>query len=328
MVLYAATQWFQNRRTDSIRWANAAAREARRSDAKDALAQAYKLLDLAYKENGEVEKAVYGDRALKLYEELGDLKSQANILNNQGILAHEFSDWDGSLALFRRSLEIFETIGDRANAVLAKANIAEVLTEQGRIDEAEPLLREAIRVWRGQGADADVADARRELAKLLARRGEFDAAAELFDIALDEQIRTGRAGEELGTAVGLCELQVLRGDGADATVAINAAMKRARSVEGGSVFLPKLHRLRAWALLQAGDDGAAGAELAAAMSDARDRGDRFECALLADALIALRTKAGANSSDLAADRAADMGKLGIVMTPSFPAVARVAAAVG
>jgi predicted ATPase/class 3 adenylate cyclase len=327
MVLYAETRYYQNHRTESIRWANAAAQEARRSDAKDALAQAYKLLDIAYKENGELEKAVYGDRALKLYDELGDYKSQANILNNQGILAHEFSDWDGSLALFKRSLEMFETIGDRANAVLAKSNIAEVLTEQGRLDEAEPLLREAIRVWRGQGADADVADARRELAKLLARRGEFDVAAELFDTALDEQIRTGRAGEELGTAVGMCELRVLRAEGAEATQAIDAAMKQANLIEGGSVFVPKLHRLRAWALLQAGDDKAAGAELAAAMADARSRGDRFECVLLADALIALRTKAGADIGDLAADRAADMGKLGIVMTPSFPAVARVAAAV-
>jgi hypothetical protein len=63
------------------------------------------------------------------------------------------------------------------------------------------------------------------------------------------------------------------------------------------------------------------------MADARSRGDRFECVLLADALIALRTKAGADIGDLAADRAADMGKLGIVMTPSFPAVARNVAAV-
>ena len=103
-------------------------------------------------------------------------------------------------------------------------------------------------------------------------------------------------------------------------MAIDEAMKQAGSVEGGSVFVPMLRRLRGWALLQAGDDKAAGSELAAAMSDARDRGDRFECVLLADALIALRTKGGAETSDLAADRAADMGKLGVVMTPSFPAV--------
>jgi tetratricopeptide (TPR) repeat protein len=286
MVVFAGTRWLQNRRTDSIRWSELAAREARRSDAKDALAQAYKLLDLAYMENGEAEKAVYADRALKLYEELGNLRDQAHILNNQGILAHERSDWDGALALQQRSLAILETIGDRSNAVLAKYNIAEILTDQGRLDEAEPLLREAIRVWRGQGAEADVADARRELAKLLARRGEFEVAAELLESALEEQIRTGRAGEELGTAVRMCELQVLRCD-ADAISAIEKARKQTGSVEGGTVFVPMLRRLLAWALIQSGEDASAGAELSAAMSDARGRGDRFECMLLADALIAL-----------------------------------------
>ena len=73
--------------------AKSAEEEASRTDAKDALAQAYKLLDLAYKENGQIDKAVYSADALALYEELDDLTNQALILNNLGILAQERSRW-------------------------------------------------------------------------------------------------------------------------------------------------------------------------------------------------------------------------------------------
>ena len=56
--------------------------EAKRGDAKDALAEAYKVLDLAYLENGEIEKATHSGEALAIYEEFGDLRNQALVLNN------------------------------------------------------------------------------------------------------------------------------------------------------------------------------------------------------------------------------------------------------
>src|SRR5919198_114622 len=160
MVIQSGTRYFQNRRAESIRWARSAEREARQADAKDALADAYKLLDLALKESGQIDKAIYSEQALKLYEELDDLRSQGIVLNNLGIIAQERSRWDDALALYRRFLEITELTGNRQNASLAKYNIAEILSDQGRLDEAETLLREVIRVWRASGADADVAEAR------------------------------------------------------------------------------------------------------------------------------------------------------------------------
>ena len=92
---------------------------------------------------------MYSDRALALYEELGDLRNQALILNNLGLLAQERSDWDEALDCISGRSTSWNT-GDRANACLAKYNIAEILSDQGRLDEAETLLREVIRVWRSQ----------------------------------------------------------------------------------------------------------------------------------------------------------------------------------
>ena len=142
MVINAEHPFLQNRRAEAIEWATAGRGGARQADAKDALAQAYKTLDMALKENGQAEKAVYSARALELYEELGDLRNQALILNNLGILAQERSSWD----------EALDSIGGRSRSwsgpaivrtsSLAKYNIAEILSDQGRQDEAEALLRE------------------------------------------------------------------------------------------------------------------------------------------------------------------------------------------
>ena len=323
MLINAATTFFQNRRSESISWSRRAEREARRAGAKDALAEAYKLLDNAYKENGEIEKAVYSDRALRLYEELGDLRSQALILNNQGVFAQELSDWDKASELYRRALDIFDTVGDTANASLAKYNIAEILSDQGRYDEVEPLLREVLRVWRGQGAEADVAAARRELGKLFARRGEFETAGEMLRLAIEEQERTGQVGELLATTMRICELEVLRGEGAAAVQHIDAALRTAAHTEGGSVLEPILTRLRGWALAQGGRTDEARTELEAALRAAEDRGDRYECLLVADALITIGGSR-IDQAQLLHDRRLNMEKLGVIVTPSFPLVSSAA----
>jgi class 3 adenylate cyclase/tetratricopeptide (TPR) repeat protein len=317
-VINAGTRYFQNRQSDAISWAKRAEAEARRSDAKDALAQAYKLLDLSYKENGEIEKAVYSARALRLYEELGDLTNQALVLNNQGIIAQELSRWDEALDLYRRSLEIMDRIGNRAGASLAKYNVAEILGDQGHLDEAEALLREVLRVWRAQGADADVADARRELGKVLTRRGEFEASREQLDLALEGQVRDGRTYEALATTARLLELDVALGSGPEALSRIEEAVANAPRVEGGSVFAPALARLRGAALIQAGrlDEGAA--ELRTALEAARKRGDAHETTLLLDVLVRLGDRAGLGAYTASAELGEVRTRLGITTLLELP----------
>ena len=317
MIVMAGTRLFQNRRIESIRLAREAEREAERADAKDALADAYRLLDLALKENGEIDKAVYSGQALALYEELGDLRGQAIVLNNLGLIAQELSDWDKALELYGRVLEIMDMIGDRANVSIAKYNVAEILDDQGRLDEAEVLLREVLRVWRASGNEADAAEARRELGKLFARRGEFDTARELLEAAHAEQTHDGKPGEALATAVRLSELEVMAGE-STALARIETTAHVAKRTEGGSVFLPMLNRLEGWALAQAGQLQAGEARLAEALASARSRGDAYETALNLDAICVVGPPLGVDVTRLAAERAEYMEKLGIVRMPSFP----------
>ena len=318
MVARAGVRFFQNQRVKAIRWARLAEKEAKRSGARDALAQAYKTLDVAFKENGQLDKAIYSPKALEIYEELGDLRNQAIILNNLGAQAQDRSDWDEARELYERSLMLFERMGDRTTAGLAKFNIGQIMSDQGRYEEAEPLLREVLRVWRAAGADADVAEARRELGKIFARTDRLEAAAAILDEARTEQLATGQQGEVLSTDVRRIEVRLFARETDEALALIDQASDLARSTDGGAMFVPMLERLRGWALLQVGRTIEATAILERAIADAQRRGDDHEHALTLDALIAVGSAACQPTRELERERALLTKKLGIVAIPSFP----------
>jgi class 3 adenylate cyclase/tetratricopeptide (TPR) repeat protein len=317
LVPIAAVKYFQNKRVESIEWCERAIKEAKRGGAKDALAEAYKVLDLAYLENGEIDKATHSEDALAIYEELGDLRNQALILNNQGLIAHDASRWDDSRALYSRGLAIAEQIGDRSLGALMKYNLSEILIDQGRYDEAEPLIREVIRLWRASGAEGDVAEGQRELARLLARRGEIEDARPLLDSARAYQAQTGKHGEVLRTDARIAELLLIAGEAADALAVLDGADHLAATTDGGSVLEPTLARLRGWAYLQAGrpDEAARAFDTAVALS--RRREEALEEALALDGLVALGYRAGRRQPEVELARANLFARLGIIHAPPF-----------
>jgi class 3 adenylate cyclase/predicted ATPase len=317
MVQLAVAKFLQNRRVESIGWCRRAVQEAKRGRARDALATAYKILDGALLENGEIEKAKYSSRALAIYEELGDLRNQSITLNNMGLIAHDRSHWDESRQTYERALGLAEVIGDRSTAALIKYNISEILIDQGRLDEAAPLIREVIRVWRASGAEADVAEANRELAKLLSRRGDYETARRLLDAARAEQVHTGKDGEILRTDVRIAEILVIAGQGRDALSVIEAAARRAEATDGGSTVLPMLARLRGLAMMQRGDRKAAEASLLNALRTGRRRADIYETALALDGLVAIGREAGRDITALESERQTLFDQLGIVWTPEI-----------
>ena len=179
------------------------------------------------------------------------------------------------------------------------------------------MLREVIRVWRASGADADVAEARRELGKLFARRAEFEVARQLFEAAQEEQVKGDQPGEALATAVRICELEVLAGAPV-ALAKIETAVQTATRTEGGSVFVPMLRRLEAYALIQAGEWAAGEQRLDDALRAARKRGDVFETALLTDGFNKVKHHRGEDATELVSECQRQIAQLGIVRMPSFP----------
>jgi class 3 adenylate cyclase/tetratricopeptide (TPR) repeat protein len=318
MVPIAAVKYFQNRRVESIAWCQRAIAEARRGHARDALAEAYKLLDLAYLENGQIEQARYSRLALAIYEELGDLRNQALVLNNTGLLAQEAAQWDEARSLFEQALALSEQIGDRGMGALMQYNMSEILIDQGRYDEAEPLIRGAIRLWRASGADGDVAEGQRELARLLARRGELATARPLLEEARAFQVRTGKPGEVLRTDAWLAELLLLAGETDEAMAVLERANALLASTDGGVVMRPTLARLRGWGLLQLGRLEEAGDSLEEALQASKRRSDVREEALTLDAMLTLVRLVAHAPAELEQARHDRFEQLGIVEPPHFP----------
>jgi class 3 adenylate cyclase/tetratricopeptide (TPR) repeat protein len=327
MVEVAAIRFLQNRRVESISWCKRAIPEAKRGGAKDAEAQALKVLDGALIENGEVWKARYSGRALELFREIGDLRNQVLVLNNLGVIAHERANWDRSREFFFEALELADEIGDRSLGALAKFNVSDILIDQGRYDDAEPVLREAIRVWRASGADADVAEGQRERALLMMRRrapGDMDEASQLLEAARGEQTSAGKLGEVLITDSRRAELEVLAGRPASALAIADRGLVEAERTDGGSLVVPRLERTRGWALLQSGRPKEAAKAFARAERLARKGEDIYELAQALDGIVEVRRSTSRAWETAAAERDAIYKRLGIIAPVQVPTTSEVA----
>ena len=316
---YGAVRYRQNRFGEAIEWCLRAEQEAIAARAKEALAHAYQIHDLALLARGQTASATFGPRALAIYEELGDLWQQAATLNNMGQTAYQRSDWNASRDLTERARALWLTTGDRWAASFATFNIGEMLSDQGRYSEAEPLLREALRVWKASGAETDVADAERELGKLLARQGCFLEARSLLESARATHARHGQHGEVLATRSRLAEALVLEHRGDEAGPLADELLRQSATAEGGSAFAPLLQRVRGWALLQSGRTEEAAAAFETALQLARARSALYEVGLSLEGLLALDGRLdGEETRALALERDEIFARLGVVATPAIP----------
>ena len=83
--------------------------------------------------------------ALRLFEELGDVRGVANVRWGMGNMKY-FNDRDDSgLADFSAALEGFREAGDRTMEAWSQHMVGGALLREGRRDEARPLLRHALR---------------------------------------------------------------------------------------------------------------------------------------------------------------------------------------
>ena len=183
MASYATVRQIQRRPVDAIEWAWKAVAEAERcaDAAKEAEAAAYYILDWAHVALGREDEAVYGERALEIYQQTGNKKRIGAVLNHLAMRSYLGGRWDDCLALADRARDATNAIGDRWSAAAVGYNIGETLADQGRYDEAEPVVREAMSVWSEDGASSDAAEAASLLGRILTNMGRFDEAQALLD---------------------------------------------------------------------------------------------------------------------------------------------------
>jgi tetratricopeptide (TPR) repeat protein len=323
-LAYAGVRYRQARFREVAHLARRAAEAAERLGDRRALAHAFYLLDMAYSALGRPERHEYRGRALPVFEEIGDLVGQANVLNNLGIAAYYEGRWEESLDLYRRSQDARERCGDVVGAAVQANNIAEILSDQGLLEEAEPLFREALASFADAGYELGVASVTGNLGRVAARAGRFDEAMALFDDALERFESMSAGSFVLETHIRRVECLVLAGRCADAL--IEADQAHAHGGPSDDLSEAALARLRAWALLGCGQPGEAGrsVDAAVALAGAADAPFELALALRARAAMAPAMDPSSGRADTAETDGRQAGellaRLGVVHLPELPMV--------
>lgn len=252
--------------------------EAEASGELDALARAYTKIDEAYQILGMRDEAVHEERALEIYEQLGDLSGITLLAINLGVQAYSDGRWDDAIAMYAKAQEVSRRSGDVSAEGAAAANLGEVLISRGRLDEAETVLQEARRVLRGQKVIGFALFAETQLGRLLLERGDHQSAIEALTRVIDEAKRVGQSFFAVDASVHLADACTRSGDPGRALETIEESS--AMAGEDAVLYEVPFDRLRAEALIAMGRPDGALARIESALASAREQRLVYEQALL------------------------------------------------
>ena len=318
---HAHVRALQGRYAEAERWCRRVIDEVG-SNAKNALAHAYFVLDFVYLDQGRVQDAVYSPTSLAIYEELEDLAMQGFVLNNMGTDAYFRGRWDEAIQLYERGRAIQLRLGDADGAALGTNNIGEIRSDQGRLSEAEQLFGEVLRLSRAEGHQSLMAFALSNLGRVASRLGRYDDSSELLEQARALFHQIDERAQVLETKARIAELDVLRGDWEQALSSSAETLNAVEAAAGDGTQTPMLHRIRGYALMQAGRLGEAGDALDESLRVGRLREARFEIALTLEALARLAELRGTSPDpELRAESRSILGRLGVESLPEVPLAA-------
>lgn len=293
---------------------------AEQAGARDQLARALSVLDVCHSTLGDREKAAaYRAEGLALFEELGDLRGQGQLLSSAGVDAYYQGRWNDALDAYQRARAVYERTGIVVDMATSANNSAEILSDQGRMDEAIPLFEEAIAVWRAARFTLGVALATANLGRAAARAGRCGEARPLIEEALQTFRSMGAGDYVLRAQAMIVEAHVFEGGSGPALALCDEVFEQVEAMSGMPDLLAGFHRLRGYAALQAGHIVLAQDSLDEALFQATNAGLPFEEALALEALSREAQVTGRKQNeDLGARAQSIFEALGVVRTPSVP----------
>jgi class 3 adenylate cyclase/tetratricopeptide (TPR) repeat protein len=269
----------QGRTNEAMRWCERAIAEAEAVGEREALGNALFLLAWTRMNAGTFGQDDLLERALAIFEELGDLKRQGDVLQAHGALAYWEGRWSEAVELYERGSDRSTRAGDTVGAAVAKTNMAEVLSDQGRLDEALALSRDALRVFRATGYVEQIAYLGGLLGRALSRAGSHDEAAASFAEGLQLAGDGGDQRQEVAILAFQAEDALRREAPEEAAMLVDRARVVAAGVGGPGIHEPLVERVRGHALSSLGDHEGARAAIEKSLAAAASTGSDYERAL-------------------------------------------------
>jgi class 3 adenylate cyclase/tetratricopeptide (TPR) repeat protein len=311
-LAYAGVRLRQGNFADCVEWCKQVTAEADFAEDLAALAHAYYLSHLAYTSIGSPEKEHLRGLALPIYEDLGDLLGQANVLNNLGIDAYYDGRWHEALDLYERSRRLRERIGDVVGAATITNNIGEIEADQGRLESAERSFRESLDVFESSGYRYMAHMATGNLGTVAAHSGRADDGRALLLDALKGFQEIGAASWVLETQAKLAECDVLAGDSAAALERAKQALDAIGETGADPRIRAMLQRVRSHALMQQGDLIGAEAAIEESVLVARGAHALYQLAQSLETRARLRQARGVDAAADDEEAAGLFEQLGVV----------------
>jgi class 3 adenylate cyclase/tetratricopeptide (TPR) repeat protein len=296
----------------ALGWCNRAIAAAEAAGNLAAEAHARRITDWALHDLGQLDDDVHSRRALALYEELGDLRGQAKVLNNLAATAYWKGDWTLTMVYLERSSAVIERTGDEVTKAFTTLNVAEVLLDQGRADEALGLLDGAVRTLRAAGDRTGTMVAKIALGRGAAQSGRFEEAALHLQEAREESESLGAQYFAFLASARMAECQLLSGEEHGALALADRLVAAGVAVPGGDECIPLLHRVRGVALYRHGDEGLGAAAFNQSLDAARSLGFNYDTALTLRAMSAFDSS---RREELLAESDALLTPLGVADPP-------------
>jgi len=300
----------QEKPEDALRVATEAAAVAEASGNREALASAYVRIDWANLFLGRPDEAVYGEKALAIYKELGDLGAQAIVISNEGFAAYFDGRWDEAVRLYEEGREAFRRAGNAVHAAHGASNIGEVLVNQERFDEAEPLLRDSIRVLQASDFLDGVAFGSIQLGRALTGLSRLEEAEAVLQEALDQARSMGITSmSATDAATFLAECMLAQGDAQGALKILNESAP----ADGGDFVWQGavVARVRGAVLAALNREDEAMDALEAGLAEARERDLAYEQGLL----LRLKSEIDPSDAEAAQEAKALLDRLGVGRQP-------------
>jgi class 3 adenylate cyclase/tetratricopeptide (TPR) repeat protein len=273
----------------AVRWCTLAAEAAESVGDKAVLADALRVMDWAAMDLGTLDRPDNLERALALFEELGDLAGTGGVLNMLGGFAYYKGDWEQASALYLRAQVTVRRTGNAVMDAFYVFNLGEIARDQGHLEEAERALTSALRTWRAAGYRSGTGYAKGMLARVAAWQNRYGDALRLFEEAIEELSDIGSRGEVLEVQYGLAEYLLLSGDTSGALSLADETISQSHALSGVAPQIPGLLRVRGAALALAGDGDGARESLRQSLQVAEMRDVEYEAALTMRVLAAVET---------------------------------------
>jgi tetratricopeptide (TPR) repeat protein len=295
----AFVRFSQGHTREAIALAERAADDAKRVDAREWLAIAYQVLDGAYSQLGEPDKAVYDVKVLEIYRDLGMLVSAGIAEMNLGVKAYARGDWDEASVRYARAREELERLGDHASAGFAGANLGELLVSRGLLDQADEVLASARRALRSSGVLIGAIFADLQASRIQVARGESGQAIETCNAAIAEAQSSGLGDLVVEASIHLASAHLAFGDAPRALEILDGYIGAVADDDLAYLRAP-LGRERARALNDLQRHEEAADALTEALEEARSQQLLYEEALiLAERSdVARRTNGSENAEEL------------------------------